>query len=346
LPWDQLAYWAVTIGSNIAASPTEVTDPIGLTQTIDIGGIQRHLLLGADTVGQEALIRFYVLHVIVLPAALIAFCGVHFWRIRKDGGLNRPKDIDLEMGPDVRGGRTIFPEGGDKTYGLMAVVRGKSPVVNRGPEHTLASWPNLLYAEILLVVLATLTLLALGYFFDAPLKEIANPAVPENPAKAPWYFLGLQELVSYSAFAGGIVIPGIVVMALGLIPYLDKEERGSGRWFADAEGKRVAWSSALFATIFSIAILAFTVRFGWLRSWFPSIPQLVITIVNPGSFIVLGFAWWSIRAVRRTSSTRVGAIALFTCFLVSFAILTYFATYMRGPNWDFFWSEAQWPGGH
>ncbi len=346
LPWDQLAYWAVTIGSNIAASPTEVTDPIGLTPILDIGGMQRHLLLGADTVGQEALIRFYVLHVIVLPVVLIAFCGVHFWRIRKDGGLNRPEDIDRRLGPDVRGGREIFPEGGTKTYGLMAVVRGKSPVVDRGPEHTQASWPHLFYAEILLLVLATLAMLALGYFFDAPLKEIANPAVPENPAKAPWYFLGLQELVGYSAFAGGIVIPGIVVVGLMLIPYLDKEERGAGRWFAGAEGRRVTWRSAIFAAVFTVAILAFTVKLGWLREWFPSIPQLVITIVNPGSLIVLGFAWWSIRAVRRWGSTRMGAIALFTCFLVSFAILTYFATYMRGPNWEFFWSEAHWPGGH
>jgi len=83
-----------------------------------------------------------------------------------------------------------------------------------------------------------------------------------------------------------------------------------------------------------------------LREWFPGVPQLVITVLNPGTVIVVGFAWWSIRAVRRTSSTRMGAIALFTCFLVSFAILTYFATFMRGPNWAFFWSEAQWPGGH
>jgi len=346
LPWDQLAYWAVTIGSNIAASPTEVTDPIGLTPILDIGGMQRHLLLGADTVGQEAMIRFYVLHVIILPVLLVAFCGVHFWRIRKDGGLNRPADIDRELGPDVRGGREIFPEGGTKTYGLMAIVRGKSPVVDRGPEHTLASWPHMFYAEILLIVFAMLVLLALGFFFDAPLKEIANPAVPENPAKAPWYFLGLQELVSYSAFAGGIVIPGIVVVGLMLIPYLDKEQRGSGRWFTSADGKRITGSSAIFAAVFTIAILAFTVKLGWLRSWFPSIPQLAITIVNPGTFIVLGFAWWSMRTVRRMGSTRMGAIALFTCFLVSFAILTYFATYMRGPNWDFFWSEAHWPGGH
>ena len=71
---------------------------------------------------------------------------------------------------------------------------------------------------------------------DAPLKELANPAVPENPAKAPWYFLGLQELVSFSAFMGGIGIPAIVLIGLGLIPFLDRETKGTGEWFGGPGG--------------------------------------------------------------------------------------------------------------
>jgi hypothetical protein len=69
----------------------------------------------------------------------------------------------------------------------------------------------------------------------------------------------------------------------------------------------------------------------------------VITLINPGTVFVVGFALWSLGAVRRTGSTRMGAVALFTCFVVAFAILTYFATFMRGPNWDFYWSPADWP---
>jgi len=343
LPWDQLAYWAITIGSNIAQSPREVTDALGITQSFDIGGLQKHLLLGASEVGQEALIRFYLLHVIILPAILMILCGVHFWRIRKDGGLNRPEDVDRELGPDKRGNREVFPEGSTRTYGLMAVVRGRTPAVDRGPEHTVSSWPHLLYAEMLVLVLTTLVMLALGYFFDAPLKEIANPALPENPAKAPWYFLGLQELVSYSAFAGGIAIPSIVLLGLMFIPYLDREQEGSGRWFAGPRGRRVALASAVFSAAFVVAVLAFTVTRGWLRNWYPDIPQWVITVFNPGTLYVLAYAAWSLATVKRTGSTRMGAIALFTCFAVSFAILTWFATFMRGPNWEFYWSRADWP---
>jgi quinol-cytochrome oxidoreductase complex cytochrome b subunit len=346
LPWDQLAYWAITIGANIAQSPREVTDALGVTGVVDVGGLQKSLLLGSSTVGQEALIRFYVLHIIVLPVALAIICAVHLWRIRKDGGLNRPRDVDRDYGPDVRNGRAIFPEGGGKTYALVALVRGRSAAVDRGPEHTVPSWPHLFNAEMLLLVLTTLAVLALGFFFDAPLKELANPAVPENPAKAPWYFLGLQELVSYSAFTGGILIPVVVVIGLMLIPYLDREMDGCGRWFAGALGKRIALASALFSTLFLVGLLWFTVEQGWLRTWFPDIPQLAITVLNPGTVIVAAFAGWSLWIVRRGGSTRMGAIALFTCFLVGFVILTWFATFHRGPNWDFYWSKAAWPELH
>ncbi len=90
LPWDQLAYWAITIGANIAASPREITDALGITKFLDIGGLQKTILLGGTEVGADALIRFYVLHCIVLPLFLVIFIAVHFWRIRKDGGLSRP----------------------------------------------------------------------------------------------------------------------------------------------------------------------------------------------------------------------------------------------------------------
>ena len=82
-----------------------------------------------------------------------------------------------------------------------------------------------------------------------------------------------------------------------------------------------------------------------MRDWEATarIPQIVITFVNPGTVLVAVFALWSLVVVRRRQSTRMGAIALFTCFLVGFVILTYFATVHRGPNWDFFWSESDWP---
>lgn len=343
LPWDQLAYWAITIGSNIAQSPRELTDALGITRFFDPGGIQKRILLGADTVGQEALTRFYLLHVIVLPLLMAILMGVHFWRVRKDGGLARPPEESDAPVRLLTGKEVSFRPSPDKTYGLMALVRGRTPQVDKGPEKTVTAWPNAFYAELAAFMITCAICLVWALAVDAPLKELANPAVPENPAKAPWYFLGLQELVSYSAFMGGIGIPTIVLVGLGLIPFLDRESEPGGLWCAGEGHKLLVAQSALFGAVVVIIMLAFTIRFGWLRNWFPSIPQLLIILFNPGTLLVAIFAGWSLFVIRRHNSTRAGAIALFTCFLVAFAILTYVATVHRGPNWNFYWSRSQWP---
>jgi quinol-cytochrome oxidoreductase complex cytochrome b subunit len=341
LPWDQLAYWAITIGANIANSPREVTDALGITAWFDPGRFQKQLLLGANYVGQEALIRFYVLHVAVLPLALTALMGVHFWRVRKDGGLSR--DESQPALPARIQDRDVQVFAPTKTYGLMAVVRGRTPVVGREPEGTVSSWPNLMWAEMAAFMFTIAATLVLGYFFDAPLKEMANAAIPENPAKAPWYFLGLQELVSYSAFMGGVGIPMIVLVGLGLIPYLDRDPHGVGVWFGGTAGRRTFWQSLVYGLLSVVALLTFTVNFGWLRAWFPTIPQLAIIILNPATVIVAMYSAWSLWVLRRTGSIRLSAIALFTCFLAGFVVLTAMGSIFRGPNWHFYWWPSLWP---
>ena len=119
--------------------------------------------------------------------------------------------------------------------------------------------------------LATLAVVMfLSVFWNAPLEELANPTHPPNPAKAPWYFLGLQELVSYSAFWGGVVVPAVLLVALVVLPYLDRKRAGVGVWFA--RERRVA------VTIFTICVVAtvvFTVigtyfrgpNWGWVWPW-------------------------------------------------------------------------------
>lgn len=343
LPFDQLAYWATTIGANIANSPRELTDALHITPWFDPGGFQKRLLLGANFVGEDSLIRFYVLHVFILPALLIILLGVHFWRIRKDGGLARPEGPmggEAECGGQIR---RVFEPIATKTYGLMALVKGKRAAVNRGPEDTVISWPHLFWAEMAVFMLTVAVTLLLSVFWDAPLKELANPAVPENPAKAPWYFLGLQELVSYSAFMGGLAIPAIAWVGLALIPFLDRRPGHEGAWFGAAGEKKVAAQSLAFGLATVLGMLVFTVRFGWLRNWFPAIHQLWIIAINPGSLLVMLYMAWSLVVLKRQNSVRLAAVALFTCFLVGFTVLTYFATVHRGPNWQFYWWPSQWP---
>ena len=103
------------------------------------------------------------------------------------------------------------------------------------------------------------------------------------------------------------------------------------------------WQSFLFALAVTAGMLAFTVNYGWLRNWFPNIHQLWIIVINPGSLLVVIFAAWSILILKRKNSVRLAAVSLFTCFLVGFILLTYFATVHRGPNWHFYWWPSQWP---
>lgn len=89
LPWDQLSFWAVTVGASMAkAAP--IVGASGPFSLVDSKSDLSYLLLGGRSVGQNALIRFYVLHVVVLPLIMVILMGVHFWRVRKDSKVKGP----------------------------------------------------------------------------------------------------------------------------------------------------------------------------------------------------------------------------------------------------------------
>jgi cytochrome b-561 len=231
LPWDQLAFWAITVGTNIAGYA-----PL-------VGKKLRFLFLGGHIVGESALIRFYVLHVVLLPGLAAFLIAIHVWRVRKDGGLARPQaeaPTTQELSPSE------VPL--TKTYGLMELARGTTPAVGINPEDEVFTWPNLVFRQLLLFMATVAVLLILAIAFNAPLEGIANPVHPPNPAKAPWYFLGLQELVSYSAFWGGVIVPALIVFSLLLLPYLDRKDHGVGVWFSPQR------KTAL--TVFSLCLAA------------------------------------------------------------------------------------------
>jgi quinol-cytochrome oxidoreductase complex cytochrome b subunit len=246
LPWDQLAFWAITVGTSIAGYAPLVGQEI------------KFLLLGDANVGQEALLRFYVLHVAVLPAVLILLVAVHFWRIRKDGGLSRPEDgsatVPMLMhnapAPNVSVTVTAVPIK-KRTYGLQGFVRGPFTKIGNVPDDSVFSWPNLLIAELFVFVLTVAVILTLALLFNAPLEEPVNVMHPPNPAKAPWYFLGLQEMVSYSAFWGGVGVPAVFVILLLLVPYLDRNTKGVGGWFA----RERLLANTIFLTLVAVNLI-------------------------------------------------------------------------------------------
>ena len=231
LPWDQLAYWAVTVGTRIAASAPLVGEKL------------QFLLLGGTSVGQETLLRFYVLHCFLLPAVTIGLVAYHLWRIRKDGGLA----VSDRVGDEARASATASPPAPGKSYSLLGSTQGGTvhvvtPVAaleaRSVPSIPLVVWRT---AGLFLIVLAVTSWL--GLVLPAPLEEAANPAVTPNPAKAPWYFLWLQELVSILTFRvgdtvvdgallGGVLVPGLLIGLLAAWPFLDRSPaEAAGVWF-------------------------------------------------------------------------------------------------------------------
>ncbi len=192
LPWDQIAIWAITVGANMASN----TPILGAEGPFSIAGLKndaRFMLLGGTYVGENALLRFYVLHCIAFPFLAGIFMIIHFWRIRKDGFSAAPMNIQ------------------DKN------------------EEKVDVWPNLVVREYLYAMFFMALLTAWAIFMKAPLEEEANLNVTPNPAKAPWYFLGLQELLVYfDPWIAGVLLPTLILVGLMMIPYVDDSKEGVG----------------------------------------------------------------------------------------------------------------------
>jgi quinol-cytochrome oxidoreductase complex cytochrome b subunit len=157
-----------------------------------VGPSARQFLLGGSDVGPETLLRCFVWHIAALPALWLGLIPLHLWRIRKDGGLAAPDDSS-----DAR-----IPA---------------SPVLFR--------------AELMVAFSTIAVLLALALFFDPPTVGRADPLRPPNPVKAPWYFVGIQEMVSHSTMIGAVLVPVLIALFLLLCPFVDRSQGSGGRWF-------------------------------------------------------------------------------------------------------------------
>ena len=216
LPWDQLAFWAITVGTNIAGYA-----PV-------IGTKLQFLLLGGHMVGQEALTRFYALHVIVLPSLALLMISVHLFRVRKDGGLARP-DEPANTVQQMEAGQ--LPT--NKSYGLMELARGTTPQVGQNPEDEVFSWPHLVFRELLLFLQPSRRWSCSSPSFgtrrwrNSPIRSI-RPI----PRRHRGISSGCRNWSATRLSGAAWSSRALLVTALVLLPYLDRQRRGVGRWFA------------------------------------------------------------------------------------------------------------------
>ena len=226
LPWDQLSYWAVTVGTNL------------VHYVPFVGNTLQDLLIGGDQIGQPTLLRFYALHVAVLPATVVLVLSVHIWRVRKDGFAVERSSVGAvgafaEEANEVAGrGPATAPAElyGGRTRVLGVVDRESVTAEERPADDTVFTWPHLIVRHVVVALGVAAAVLAIGVVAVAPLRGLANPNLTPEPAKAPWYFSGLQELLAhFDPLIAGILIPGAAVVALILLPYLDRNPATEAR---------------------------------------------------------------------------------------------------------------------
>ena len=294
LPWDQLAYWAITVGT-------------GLVEYIPLVGkwIQT-VILGGPEVRAATLLNFYGLHIALIPISLLMIMSFHFWRVRKDGGVVIPRTPDEEV--EKRPGRVV-------------------------------TIPNLVVRELVVALVLIAVMLLFSMMVNAPLEELANPDQSPNPAKAPWYFMGIQELLlHFHPLIASLVIPTLALGALFIMPYLDADLDSAGVWFRSRKGRLMGVVAALSGAVITpllILLDEFVIDF---VGWLPSLPTIISNGLVPLAIILLIVILFHDTMKKRFHATQCETTqALFIFLLTAFIVLTITGVWFRGPGMALMW---------
>jgi quinol-cytochrome oxidoreductase complex cytochrome b subunit len=296
LPWDQLAYWAITVGTGI------------ISYVPLIGNWLTRLVLGGPEVSGATLLNFYSMHIAIIPLIIFGLMSYHFWRVRKDGGLSIPRSLnESELGVE--------------------------PKMER-----LTTIPNLVQKELIFALVWIAIILLFAMLVPAPLEGIANPDISPNPAKAPWYFMGLQEmLLHFHPLVGAIILPGLVIAGIILLPFVDINPKNVGVYFRSRRGRALsilAIGLAVIATPTWVLLDEYLLNWaGWLATW----PSLISNGLIPLAVIALPLILmdeWVKKSFHADTEERVLFIATF--LFAAFVVLTIVGIFFRGPGMALF----------
>jgi hypothetical protein len=205
------------------------------------------------------------------------------------------------------------------------VTRRTSPQVKAESDPFVMTWPEGLFRVAVACEVLAIGLVLMALFWNAPLEGLADPMLTPNPAKAPWYFLGLQELLHYfPPVVGGVLIPTLVVIALIVIPYFNVNVEAEGVWKRNPRKRLQIFSVVLLALI--ILLIAFEV-------WAVLAPTVIIGVAM---LYAARESQHSGRAHRWLSSHPL-SFWIMSWFLVTATLLTAIGTFFRGPGWSWVW---------
>jgi hypothetical protein len=206
------------------------------------------------------------------------------------------------------------------------ITRRRSAQVKVADEETVQTFPEVLFRAVVAIEAMAIGLVTMALLFNAPLEGIADPSHTPNPAKAPWYFLGLQEMLHYfPPVVAGVLVPGLVVMALVVIPYFNINIEADGLFLKDRERRlRVFY-------VLAGALVLFLLVFHVYVALMPSLIVAALMIVTAQS------SPQSASAFRRYLASKPLSYWIMTWFLFELVVLTTIGTFFRGPGWSWVW---------
>jgi Cytochrome b(C-terminal)/b6/petD len=207
---------------------------------------------------------------------------------------------------------------------IVFITRNVSAKVTdeRGPK--LMTYPHLLVREAIVLEVLIIGMVLIALFWDAPLEQLANPLLTPNPAKAPWYFLGLQELLHFfPPFVAGILIPTLVLSALIVIPYFHVNVEGKPLWSEHAS-KRLA--------IVLVVVIALLLLLAAVDAWTIIVPTVLVAALLLASYQSKATGGWMGALRSKPLSWWV-----MTWFIATAVCLTVVGTFFRGPGWSWVW---------
>ena len=227
--------------------------------------------------------------------------------------MNDPKEFVAGIDSDQRRSPTR----------VVFVTRRTSAQVKLVSEDQVQTFPEVLFRAALAIELLAILLVAFSLLFNAPLDGIADPTHTPNPAKAPWYFLGLQELLHYfPPVVAGVLVPTLLIIALIVIPYFNINIEANGLFLKDRT-KRIRWFY-----LAALGMLAFLLVFQVYVAVAPTVLVALAMIVAANSQPD------SPSRMRRYLAQRPLAYWIMTWFLLELIVLTAVGTWFRGPGWS------------
>ena len=230
--------------------------------------------------------------------------------------MSDPKDFIAGLDSDVRKSprRVVF------------VTRRTSAQVKTTDEDQLQTYPEVLFRAVLAIELLAIVLVVISLLFNAPLESIADASHTPNPAKAPWYFLGLQEMLHYfPPVVAGVLIPTLLVIALVVIPYFNINIEAEGLFLKDHRRRlRIFYAVALALSLFL---------------WFFGVyVALAPTLIIVGLMVLAGYSSpKSSSRFRRYLASKPLSYWVMTWFMFEMIVLTAVGTFFRGPGWSWVW---------